>query len=228
MRKILLRHSVADYESAFKSGALPPEGIELARSAGRSVAEMLNGEKVHRVTSSPMLRALATAEHVCDAIGFPKELIQREPAIGDTEVHDLENRNRFLGDSLAELGLSDLHALDGEYLRGDPRFDRHPELFEPRCSVANRVFRWLGSEVQAYHDGARDDLEIVVTHAEVINLLLAGFGFREPVRQCELLDLSFARSKTRGLVMLDGRFRGQAISKTLVVPSLLFGNQFGW
>jgi broad specificity phosphatase PhoE len=226
MRIILVRHSFADYEQAFKSAALTKEGVRLAETTAEELAEMTVRQHV-QIVSSPAKRALATAERFCEAISFPAECIHIESQLADTMVHDTEGRAEFFKKSLEELGLRDLHELDGRYLAGDPRFDEHPELFEPRNVVANRVFGWLGQRVQEVYDRAKNDFLVAVTHAEVMNLLLAGFEVKEQVRQCEMLDLRLERGKSPGCVTIAVAFRGERREMEFQVPARSFGQQFG-
>ena len=67
-RVLVARHGEADYESELISdhgGSLTDLGREQSRSLGRS----LSGERVARVWSSPMARAVQTAELVASELG---------------------------------------------------------------------------------------------------------------------------------------------------------------
>lgn len=222
----LYRHSYAEY-GPFKPD-LTPEGVELARERALEIAAEIDPDRRQylRIISSPKPRALGTADCICRALNIPISKIQQETDLSDYLVHDLEERNRILMETSPD---RDFHrGWDAPYYNGDLLHDAHPEIFETRMSVAHRAFRWLGKQFQDYHDGRLHADTIVVSHAEVLNLMLAPFRLKnDPIRQCERLRLELTPSAHVGGIHLRAIFRDKVKEGVYDTPATAFSRQLG-
>ncbi len=90
----LLRHAEADDGAPDDQRPLTDKGIAQAEAAGRALLRL--GESIDICLTSPKLRALQTAERVCEHIGVP---VRVEPALAGEPV-DVHRLTTGLGDVL--------------------------------------------------------------------------------------------------------------------------------
>lgn len=94
VRLIIIRHGEVLWgDAANADPPLSPQGQEQARR----LAERFRGQAIHRLYSSPMVRALQTASHLSDELDLEPEVVPwlheiRCPLLTDEEVAEMEAR----------------------------------------------------------------------------------------------------------------------------------------
>jgi broad specificity phosphatase PhoE len=153
MRLVLVRHGRPD-EGNVERPHDPPLRADGRRQA-QAVAELLAGEGITRIVSSPLLRAHQTAEPLAERLRLPIETLDGW-AEADRNLDRYRSREtlRGLGDTEWQRFLDD----PVRYLGGDPqRF---------RIDVVNALHALVA--------GARHDARIAVyTHGLPINVVLS-------------------------------------------------------
>lgn len=86
----IVRHA----KSSWKDTSLPDRQRPLNRRGARDASEMgrrirERGIRPSLIVSSPAIRAWATAQEVADAIGYPKEFLQKEDGLYLASVDDI-------------------------------------------------------------------------------------------------------------------------------------------
>lgn len=110
MRLLLIRHGQSEGNAAgIIQGHSEFPLTELGRIQAKATAERLAREKVNRIATSPLLRAVQTAESVASALALP---IEHEPALRE---YDMGQASGLTG---AELRERFPHVLDA-YSRGE-------------------------------------------------------------------------------------------------------------
>ena len=139
--------------------ALSPDGVEHAEAA----AAVLAGVKLGEILSSPLQRAVQTAEIIGRQAGIE---VGRDPRLTDFRL------GPWTGKSYAEIAASDEYR---QFLR-DPEAIRVPG----GESLELALRRAVAAVEQALSDSPTGDAVALVTHAGVIRILLAHYMGSSP------------------------------------------------
>jgi broad specificity phosphatase PhoE len=158
-RVFLIRHGVTDWHGEQKllgqrDIPMNEEGLAQARAAAAALA----GAGIIEVLSSPLLRAIQTAEIIGEAFGVQ---IARDPRLSDFRV------GRWEGMTYADIGATEEYK---KYI-DNPLTERIPggeSLLEVQARSVRAVEQTLA-------DNPSGDAICVVTHAGVIRLLLTHY-----------------------------------------------------
>jgi broad specificity phosphatase PhoE len=155
----LIRHGVTDWHRDRKvlgqrDVPLNPEGLLMATK----LRDALAGLPIHDVISSPMLRAVQTAEIIAKAFGTE---IARDPRLADFRVGKWEG-----------MGYDDV-AASAEYQRfvADPMAEKIPGG-EGLGQIRDRA---IGAVEQALRDAPAGESLAIVTHAGIVRVVLAHY-----------------------------------------------------
>ncbi len=157
---LLIRHGENDF---LKQGRLPGHlpGIHLnkrGREQVKALAETLQTFPIQAVYSSPLERAVETAEPLAQALGLP---IQLRPGLVDTDVGEWQGRQLR---QLRKLPL-------WKQVQEQPSQVRFPEG-ESFLEIQERLVREINLICQMYK---QKDMLAVVFHSDPIKLVLAHF-----------------------------------------------------
>ena len=179
VRVFLARHAEAEYESSVISdagGSLTPRGREQARTLAAGLA----GERIARVWSSPMARAVQTAEIAAATLG--------------TDVVVREGLREFgVGDHAGGTGVPDpLAATFEAWLAGD--LDDRVYGAESGVEVVER----FASVLEELADAHRGEAVLVVSHGGAISVsvpslasnLSPGHPRGLPLGNCDVIALA--------------------------------------
>jgi broad specificity phosphatase PhoE len=161
----LVRHGVTDWHRERKllgqrDIPLNDTGLAQAAAAASALAEL----EITDVISSPMMRAVQTAEVIGNQFGIQ---VARDPRLSDLRVGKWE-------------GMSyDQIATSPEYHRflADPVSETIPGSGETLAAVKNRV---VAAVEQTLEDNPAGDGVVVVSHAGPIRVLLAHYAGASP------------------------------------------------
>lgn len=165
-RVYLVRHGVTDWHSQNKVlGQRDIPLSELGTRQAESVAEALRGsvERVGDVITSPLVRAVQTAEHIGRAFGIE---VARDPRLIDFRV------GRWEGMTYAEVSASP----DYQRFLADPMSERIPGG-ESMAEIRRRA---INAIEQTLEDTPAGEGVVVVTHAGVIRVLLTHYAGSAP------------------------------------------------
>ncbi|WP_210650679.1 histidine phosphatase family protein [Nocardioides sp. SYSU D00065] len=177
-RVLVVRHGAADYESELLSdsgGWLSP----LGRQQSRELAERLVPERIARVWSSPMSRAVQTAEIVAGALGV--DVVVREGL-----------REFGVGVHAGGTGNPDpFRETFAAWVAGD--LDARVEGAESGAEVVGRVSEVLAEVADAH----RGEAALVVSHGGAIcagvpalaRNVSPGHALDVPLANCDLVEL---------------------------------------
>jgi phosphohistidine phosphatase len=100
---LLVRHGKAEDDHPIGDGAraLTETGRELFREHARTVAELV---RLEGIATSPLVRAVQTAEILADACGLTQVLVRRELDLSSASARSIEALGRELGPGWALVG----------------------------------------------------------------------------------------------------------------------------
>ncbi|HEU0292949.1 MAG TPA: histidine phosphatase family protein [Anaerolineales bacterium] len=158
---LLIRHGENEYVKTGKlAGRLPGINLnEKGQKQAQALGEALKDVPIKAVYSSPLERAMQTAQPIAESHGLP---IVQEPDLMDTHV------GRWEGKSLKMLRLTNLWKI----VQGAPSRFRFPEgesFLEAQARYVTALERIAGR-----HNKPRDILAVVF-HADPIKLAVAHF-----------------------------------------------------
>jgi len=158
-RVFLIRHGVTPWHAESRvlgqrDIPLSPTGLEQARAA----AEALAAVKLDEVLSSPLQRAVQTAEIIGNRVGID---VARDPRLMDFKL------GRWSGLGYAEVAASSEYQ---RFLR-EPTATSLPDV-ENLDAVQRRA---IGAVEQALRDAAPGDAIALVTHSGLVRLLLSHY-----------------------------------------------------
>jgi len=161
----LVRHGVTDWHDQGK--VLGQRDIPLnatGRAQADAVADALAGIKIADVISSPLVRALQTAERIGEKFGIQ---VARDPRFNDFRV------GKWEGMTYDEISASP------EYQRflADPMSERIPGGGEGMADIRKRA---VGGVEQSLEDCPSGDGIVIVTHAGLIRVLLTYYAGSSP------------------------------------------------
>jgi broad specificity phosphatase PhoE len=168
----LLRHGQTSFsrENAFCGSGLDPELTDEGAAMAAAVAEFYKSRSWQAVYSSPLQRAVATAQPLCAALHIEMQLRDdlKEIAYGAWEGHSAASIDREWHD---------------EYIRwqSDPAWNA-PTGGETAIAISQRALRVV-EEIRA---GVSDGNVLVVSHKATIRILL-----------CSLLGIDVGRFRFR-------------------------------
>jgi broad specificity phosphatase PhoE len=202
---LLIRHGETDWLGERLSGRMPDVHLNaLGREKAEAVAAMLQSVSLDAIYSSPLERAIVTAEPTARAAGIP--------ILADERLQEVEF-GELTGKPFSELRETPiwsevhLHPADIRYPGG-----------ENLQEVQNRVAQFI----QEIHAGRESGTVAVFTHADTIRLALAHFlqmplaayhALRTDPASLSMLSLSGKAARIIGvnlppgspLIMLPGR-----------------------
>ncbi len=164
----LVRHGVTDWHRDQKvlgqrDIPLNAEGTEQASAVAKALSGLKSTMKIGDVISSPLVRAVQTAEAIGNEFGIQ---VARDPRFIDFRV------GKWEGKTYAEIDASP------EYQRflADPMSERIPG----GESMADIRKRAVGALEQSLEDSPSGDGIVVVTHAGIIRVLLTYYAGSAP------------------------------------------------
>jgi len=193
---IFIRHGESDYNNVRPD--LTEQGFRQAQQAAQDVAAIV-GTKPVRIVSSPLARALDTAEVIAEHLGLTYSDIVRHNAIRCMDFYDLgamEKLWRAYGSA---------KAVERAYT-SDELFERGT-ICEKRSGVRARMYQYLA---QLFEEADRDAAlrtHVHVSHYELLSSLVEDFGFDDTLNNCELIVAKIADPSISG-GMISLTFRG--------------------
>jgi broad specificity phosphatase PhoE len=155
----LIRHGVTDWHQerrvlGHRDVALNSEGLRQSQA----VAEALKGVPIAEVISSPMLRAVQTAEVVAQQYSIE---IARDPRLADFRV------GKWEGMAYDDV----LHSPEYQRFVADPLSERIPGG-EDLKQIRDRA---IGAVEQALEDTPAGESVAIITHAGIVRVVLAHY-----------------------------------------------------
>lgn len=137
---------------------LSAAGVQQSRALGKWFAQLATDERPGVVMTSPYLRAVQTADLICQAGGVAKDTLR--------PVRDERLREREFGilDRLTPSGVRELHPEQAEFRRVIGKFYHRPPGGESWCDVILRL-RSVLDTLSLHHAGQR---VLVVAHEVVV------------------------------------------------------------
>lgn len=212
---LFLRHGKTNYTGQFPD--LTNEGKREIGTAADYIAEIIGqlGTSDVQIVSSPLPRALGTADIIAKRLGHPHE-VQQELAIRCMDFHDIEQ-----GNAIWKTFPSARH-VDCAYAQ-DPRFEEGSVL-EKRSAIQHRFYTFLGSLFERFAANKLPDVSVHVSHYEVLWQLAATFGFKEPLIHGEVIKLELTPATDH--IHVRATFREFSREFECKLPADLFMGQF--
>ncbi len=213
---IFLRHGKTAYTGQFPD--LTDEGKEQIGKAAAEILNIVGKNKDIRIVSSPLPRALGTADIIAKKLGYPYEEVDHELAVRCMDFYSIDAANAIWSSfSLAR-------DVDRAYA-SDPRFEQGVAI-EKRSAIQHRFFTYLGSLFERFVADKLPDVMIHTSHYEVLWNLAAMFGFEEPLIHGEVIKLDLTDSTQEGHVHVRAAFREYSREFDCKLPTELFASQF--
>lgn len=213
---IFLRHGKTAYTGQFPD--LTDEGKNQISKAAEEIADVVGGRKNIRIVSSPLPRALGTADIIAKRLGYKDgEVTEQELAI---------RRMDFYDDGKAEAlwkTFPTARDVDIAYMH-DPCFETG-DAIEKRSAIQHRFFTYLGSLFERFIANKLPDVMIHTSHYEVLWYLAAMFGFWEPLIHGEVIRMDLSATLVPCTVDVRATFRGKSKSFPCMLPSKAFRHQ---
>lgn len=207
---LFFRHGKTAYTNVFPD--LTDEGKRQIGVTAEEVAQIIGDREGVQIVSSPLARALGTADIVAKRLEYSREIIQ-EPAIRCMDFYDdvaaAETWKSFP---------SPRH-VDRAYAT-DPRFEAGI-VVEKRSAIEKRFFDYLGGLFNRFVSGDLPEVMIHASHFEVLFNLTVPFGFEEPLIHGEVIRLQLS-SVVSDVVQVRMTFRGQSLGFDAPTPFAAF------
>lgn len=155
---LLIRHGETDYVDEVLAGRIDAQLTESGRQQARHLAEVLAGQPIKAIYSSPMCRAVETAQPLAEAMHL---FVEMDPTLTQVDFGEWQ------GLSFDELTRRE----DWQAFTKDPSSVRCPGG-EHMAAVRHRVMLGLQRIASGYED---DDLVGVFAHGSIIRSAIAFF-----------------------------------------------------
>ena len=213
---IFLRHGKTAYTGQFPD--LTDEGKEQIGKAAAEILDIVGKNEDVRIVSSPLPRALGTADIIAKKLGYPYEEVEHELAIRCMDFYDNDAANAIWS------SFPSARDVDRAYA-SDPRFEEGVAI-EKRSAIQHRFFTYLGSLFERFVADKLPDVMIHTSHYEVLWDLAATFGFKEPLIHGEVIKMELTASDKEGHLHVRATFREYSREFDCKLPAELFASQF--
>lgn len=192
---LFLRHGKTKYTGQFPD--LTYEGKQEISSTAEHIAKIIEGRTFVRIVSSPLPRALGTADIIAKHLGL--QAIEEEPTIRCMDFYDNEKANAIWASFPNARGVDCAYA-------SDPRFEEGTAI-EKRSAIQHRFLMYLDTLFERFITDKLADVTVNVTHYEVLWKLAATFCLREPLIHGEVIRLDLSRASDDKFIRVQAIFR---------------------
>ena len=192
---LFLRHGKTKYTGQFPD--LTDEGKREISQAAEYIAEVVGNRSFVQIISSPLPRALGTADIISKRLG--DYVVQEDLSIRCMDFYDSEKANAIWA------SFPDARGVDCAYAN-DPRFEEGT-IIEKRSAIQHRFSMYLSTLFERFVDEKLADVTISVTHYEVLWQLASTFGFEEPLIHGEVIKLELSLVSDNSNVHVRATFR---------------------
>lgn len=211
-----LRHGKTTYSGQFPD--LTDEGKNEIAEAAQYIQEVIGSKTNIKIVSSPLPRALGTADIIAKKLGYPFEDIEQELAIRCMDFYDADAANLIWTSYPSPRHIDCLYA-------DDPQFELGT-VIEKRSAIQHRFYNYLGSLFEQFVVGDLPDAIIHTSHYEVLWTLASTFGFEEPLIHGEVIKMELTASTQENHVHVRATFRECSREFDFKLPWMLFSAQF--
>ncbi len=207
-KAVFLRHGESNYTDAF------PDLTETGRRTIRRSAEEIRAIKNRHcgsfaIVSSPAVRAKGSAGILADALPYT-DGIREAPLLGPVLVIDRQQGRALYNSYISIGGMQSLCIAYG----CDIRFE-DGKILEPRSSVRERFYKYLGMLVRDFLTCGRMAFVAHISHYETLfHFVEAVFHLdyrrEDPLQHGELILVDFCGEDGSSLVEMNVRFRRRA------------------
>lgn len=212
---LFLRHGKTKYTGQFPD--LTDEGKQEIGKAAEQIAEIVEEKTFVQIVSSPLPRALGTADIIAKRLGL-LHVIEEYLAIRCMDFYDSEKANVIWA------SFPDARGVDCAYAN-DPRFEEGTAI-EKRSAIQHRFSMYLGTLFERFVADKLADVTVNVTHYEVLWQLAATFGLQEPLIHGEVIRLDLSCASNDNLIHVRATFRGYSWELDCKLHAELFTEQF--
>jgi broad specificity phosphatase PhoE len=220
---LFLRHGKTAYTGQFPD--LTDEGKRQIDQAADEIAQIVGDKKDIRIISSPMPRALGTADIIAKRLGYKNgEITEQELAIRCMDFYDNDKANAIWKQFPTARDVDIAYEKDSRFEAGD--------VIEKRSAIQHRFFSYLGDLFERFAANKLPDVMIHTSHYEVLWYLATTIvGNREPLRHGEVIMINLEKiDPVNKQVKVFMGFRGIACGGAtpiwLKLPPELFRKQF--
>lgn len=214
---IFLRHGKTSYTGQFPD--LTEDGVNQISRAADEIRDIVGKGRKVRIVSSPLPRALGTADIIAKKLGLPFSVIEQEVAIRCMDFHDADAANAIWA------SFASAREVDKAFWT-DPRFE-DGVVIEKRSDIQRRFYTYLGSLFEQFVADKLPDVLIHTSHFEVLSGLAATFKFEEALIHGEVIKLELTRPIDPVYVHVRATFREYSREFDCRLPADLFRTQFG-
>ena len=211
---LFIRHGKTAYTGQFPD--LTDAGKQEIAKVADEIASIIGGRTDVKIISSPLPRALGTAEIIAKRLGHAYE-VEQELAIRCMDFYDNEKAAALWAQFPNSL------AIDIAYPT-DPRFEEG-DIVEKRSAIQYRFFKYLGELFERFDSGNLPDVMVHTCHYEVLWDLAAMLGFEKPLSHGEVIRLELS-SVRPGVLCIEIHFRGRGMSFPCGTPTSAFRMKF--
>jgi broad specificity phosphatase PhoE len=211
---LFLRHGKTNYSGQFPD--LTEEGKQEIGKAAEYIAEIVGQKTYVEIVSSPLPRALGTADIIAKRLG-QHHVVEEKLAIRCMDFYDSEKANALWKDFHSARGVDCAYA-------NDPRFEEGT-IIEKRSAIQHRFWVYLGTLFERFAADKLADVTVNVTHYEVLWQLAATFGFKEPLIHGEVIKLELSHLH-EGRIHVRATHREFSQEFDCRLPADLFSEQF--
>jgi broad specificity phosphatase PhoE len=212
---LFLRHGKTNYTGQFPD--LTDEGKREISTAADYIAEIIGQQETTdvQIVSSPLPRALGTADIIAKRLGHSHE-VEQELAIRCMDFYDNEKANAIWKTFPVARDVDCAYAQD-------PRFEEG-SVIEKRSAIQHRFFNYLGTLFERFTADRLPDVSVHVSHYEVLWYLAESFGLKEPLIHGEVIKLELTRSSDS--IHVRATFREYSREFNCKLPADLLKTQF--
>lgn len=211
-----MRHGKTAYTGQFPD--LTDEGKEQIGKAAAEILDIVGKNKGVRIVSSPLPRALGTADIIAKKLGYPYGEVEHELAIRCMDFYNDDAANAIWSSFPSSRDVDRAYA-------SDPQFEEGVAV-EKRSAIRHRFFTYLGSLFERFVANKLPDVMIHTSHYEVLWNLATTFGFKEPLIHGEVIKMELSASDKAGYLHVRATFREHSREFDCELPAELFASQF--
>ena len=211
---LFTRHGKTKYTGQFPD--LTDEGKQEFSETAEHIAEIVGNNKTVQILSSPLPRALGSADIIARRLGL-SHAIEERTALRCADFYD-PNKVNAIWESLPNVRDRD-HAY-----ASDPRFEDGMAI-EKRSDIQYRFLVYLGVLFKRFTIGNLSDATITVSHYEVLYKLAGIFGLKEPLIHGEIIKLELSRASDNRITHVRAAFRESHLELDCSIHADLFRGQ---
>ena len=215
VKAFFLRHGKTNYTGVFPD--LTGEGAHQISVAAEEIAANIGTATDIQIISSPLPRAIGSADIIAKKLGVPPQSIKQEPALRCMDFYDADKAGAIWK------SFPSARHVDLAYA-GDDRFEMG-DIVEKRSEIQYRFFEYLGNLIKRFNTGELPEVMIHTSHHEVLWELAASAGFEEPLIHGEVICLELSPIRSQ-VVCVERVFRNRRASFLLLTPAAAFRKNF--